>query len=240
MPNQRESRLGDRVSGRDVPEGGWVINQYDFIRGLQEETFSRRWYQREGDKFHGAGEKLDAILSMRERDPLWDSLVDEIGDVFTKTERDQRNKALKELRAIGATEGDIRSRCHAYRVKWPGISLTATALVKHWSTLGSKPAPKTPARRRDPEPSRPHRGGAHGKPGASSQTGGQAVNGQIEVFPGKGRIFRGYYYRLRSANGQVLSVSESYVTKWNAMRAARKIAAGLDVQVVDKPYVRYP
>ena len=65
------------------------------------------------------------------------------------------------------------------------------------------------------------------------------MTGQIEVFPGQGRIFRGYYYRLRSANGQVLSVSESYVTKWNAMRAARKIAAGLDVPVVDKPYVRH-
>ena len=78
----------------------------------------------------------------RARDPLGDSLVDEIGDVSTSTERGQRNKALKELRAIGATEGDIRSRCHAYRVKWPGISLTATALVKHWSTLGSKPTPR--------------------------------------------------------------------------------------------------
>jgi hypothetical protein len=77
-----------------------------------------------------------------ETDELWEALVTEMGDVLTPSERGIRNKALKELRAIGATEGDIRSRCHAYRVKWPRMSLTATALVKHWSSLGSKPPPK--------------------------------------------------------------------------------------------------
>ena len=31
-----------------------------------------------------------------------------------------------------------------------------------------------------------------------------------------------YYLRLVSANGQTLSVSEAYFSKWNAKRAARK------------------
>jgi hypothetical protein len=77
-----------------------------------------------------------------ETDELWEALVVEMGDVHTKTERGIRNTALKELRAIGASASDIRRRCQAYRVKWPRMSLTATALVKHWSSLGSEPKRK--------------------------------------------------------------------------------------------------
>lgn len=41
----------------DVPEGCWVINQYEFLRGswggdISEDYRSIRWYQREGDKLH--------------------------------------------------------------------------------------------------------------------------------------------------------------------------------------------
>jgi hypothetical protein len=75
-------------------------------------------------------------------DELWEALVTEMGDVHTKTERGIRNTALKELRAIGASASDIRRRCQAYRVKWPRMSLTATALVKHWTSLGFEPKRK--------------------------------------------------------------------------------------------------
>lgn len=39
----------------DVPEGGWVVNQYDFLRGawggdISEGYRGIRWYQREGGK----------------------------------------------------------------------------------------------------------------------------------------------------------------------------------------------
>jgi len=80
---------------------------------------------------------------IRPRDPLWDTLVDELGDVATKDERGIRNRALKQLREIGATPEDIRRRCHAYRVQWPKVSLTASALVKHWSALKAPPARDT-------------------------------------------------------------------------------------------------
>lgn len=56
---------------------------------------------------------------------------------------------------------------------------------------------------------------------------------RIEVFRGKGRIVPGWYYRLRAGNGQVLAVSESYVTHWNAKRAARRQATVLDIPWVD-------
>lgn len=50
-------------------------------------------------------------------------------------------------------------------------------------------------------------------------------------------IFRGgghqpWYVRLVSANGQVLSISEGYVSKWNAKLAARRMFPGLPVKEV--------
>lgn len=65
----------------------------------------------------------------------------------------------------------------------------------------------------------------------------------VEVFKGEGRVIPGWYYRLRAANGQTLSVSESYVTPWSARRAARKVAESLGVPVKDltkKPYRTFP
>ncbi len=69
------------------------------------------------------------------------------------------------------------------------------------------------------------------------------MSGRVEIFKGQGRILPGWYYRLVSSNGQTLTVSESYVTHWNAKRAARKVAESLRVELVDttsKPYRRYP
>jgi hypothetical protein len=41
---------------------------------------------------------------------------------------------------------------------------------------------------------------------------------RVQLFRGGGR--QPWYVRLVSQNGQVLSVSEGYATKWNAKRAA--------------------
>jgi uncharacterized protein YegP (UPF0339 family) len=43
----------------------------------------------------------------------------------------------------------------------------------------------------------------------------------VHVFKGKGR--HPWYVRLVSSNGQVLTTSEGYFSKWNAKRAARKM-----------------
>ena len=69
------------------------------------------------------------------------------------------------------------------------------------------------------------------------------MSGRVEIFKGKGRILPGYFYRLVSSNGQTLSVSESFTTKWSAKRSARKVAESLRVELVDtsvKPYRRFP
>ena len=53
----------------------------------------------------------------------------------------------------------------------------------------------------------------------------------VQVFKGQGRI-QNWYVRLVSSNGQTLAVSEGYVSKWNAMRAARRNHPGLRIVVV--------
>ena len=67
---------------------------------------------------------------------------------------------------------------------------------------------------------------------------------RVEIFRGKGRIIPGYFYRLIALNGQTMSVSESYVAAWNARRAARKVAAGLGIELRDltrqRAYRRFP
>ena len=57
---------------------------------------------------------------------------------LTRTARGAVNKALKELREIGATPSDLEAKAAAYRKTWPGMSLTPTALVKHWAQLATK------------------------------------------------------------------------------------------------------
>ncbi len=66
---------------------------------------------------------------------------------------------------------------------------------------------------------------------------------RIELFKGEGRILSGWYFRFVASNGEPMSVSESFTTKWSAKRSARKVAESLRVELVDtttKPYRRYP
>jgi len=71
-----------------------------------------------------------------------DNLFDKIAEVcgwetsnLTKSSRGQLNKAVKELRDVGATADQVGGKAAAYREKYPGIELTPTALIKHWAAL---------------------------------------------------------------------------------------------------------
>jgi hypothetical protein len=75
----------------------------------------------------------------RKPDPLWDVLEDELGKVETASERGKRNKALKELREIGATPDGLLDRIQWWRREWPDVSCTATGLVANWSVLAGTP-----------------------------------------------------------------------------------------------------
>jgi uncharacterized protein YegP (UPF0339 family) len=51
-----------------------------------------------------------------------------------------------------------------------------------------------------------------------------------------------YYYAVVGGNNQTINTSETYFSKWNALRAARKIAEAANMLIIDttvKPYKRY-
>lgn len=52
----------------------------------------------------------------------------------------------------------------------------------------------------------------------------------VEIFKGSG--VQPWYVRLVSNNGQVLSISEGYVSKWNAKRAAKRMHPDLIAKVL--------
>jgi uncharacterized protein YegP (UPF0339 family) len=58
----------------------------------------------------------------------------------------------------------------------------------------------------------------------------------VELVKGKG--FQPWFLRLKNTqNGQTLAVSEGYVSRWNAKRAARKNFAGIElIDTTVKPY----
>jgi Helix-turn-helix domain len=81
----------------------------------------------------------------RPRDLCFEALVEEVGvdpAQLTTTGRGAVNRALKELRQVGATPGEIHLRAENYRRTFPQSSLTAPALAKHWASLNRAPPPK--------------------------------------------------------------------------------------------------
>ncbi len=60
---------------------------------------------------------------------------------------------------------------------------------------------------------------------------GDGVN-TVQLYRGSGR--QPWFLRLVSPNGEILAVSEGYVTRWGARRAAAKNFAGLKVVEVAK------
>lgn len=72
----------------------------------------------------------------RQRDDLWDTLIDVCGLTGvapTGSARGAWNRARRDLAAVGATPDEIRARAAAYRRRWPGASLTPTALARRWA-----------------------------------------------------------------------------------------------------------
>jgi hypothetical protein len=55
---------------------------------------------------------------------------------LTKSARGQLNRAVSELRSIGANPAEVTIRASRYRTKFRDADLTSTALAKHWPSLG--------------------------------------------------------------------------------------------------------
>lgn len=75
-------------------------------------------------------------LRVRAPDLVWDATLEVCGLAGaepTPTERGRWNKAVKDLKAAGATPQEIRARAQAYRRRWPKIDLTPMALASNWN-----------------------------------------------------------------------------------------------------------
>lgn len=57
-------------------------------------------------------------------------------DQLTRDERGRANRAVKQLRELGATAEQIYAREKAYRSRSPGFPLTPQTLTKSWTALG--------------------------------------------------------------------------------------------------------
>lgn len=82
----------------------------------------------------------------RKPDHVFDALI-EIegllpGDKITDTHRGALNRAAKELRKVGADAEEIHRRARAWPQRFPGATLTASALVRRWGQL-ARPAVDT-------------------------------------------------------------------------------------------------
>lgn len=83
-------------------------------------------------------EELPASATRKQPDKTFEVVAEVCGislKGMTRSARGQLNKAAKELREIEATPELIRSKAAAYRKQYPNISLTPTALIKHWSSF---------------------------------------------------------------------------------------------------------
>lgn len=90
------------------------------------------------------------VTPLRPRDEIFDAIVEVCGidaKQLTPAGRGPINKAVKELREVGATAGQITLRARNYRQQYRDANLTPIALAKHWASLGNgRPSsrPSTP------------------------------------------------------------------------------------------------
>jgi hypothetical protein len=71
-------------------------------------------------------------------DPLRESVLEVCGwepSSITSSALGSLNKAVRDLRGVGATAEDVYTRANRYQAQWSAV-LTPMALAKHWASLG--------------------------------------------------------------------------------------------------------
>jgi hypothetical protein len=77
----------------------------------------------------------------RPRDPLWDAFVDGLGyGPETKPERGKWNRAIKELRDVGATYEQVRAVIDEHGRRWE-VECTPQSVTRNWSLLSRSARP---------------------------------------------------------------------------------------------------
>lgn len=81
----------------------------------------------------------------RARNEVWDAVCLVTGtdsSKLTVSGASSLGKVVKELKEVGATPDEIKVRARRYVNRYPNISLTPTALTKHWANLGESDRPR--------------------------------------------------------------------------------------------------
>ena len=107
--------------------GGGASNHIDKNKNLEPKTFAAAAPPRKP----------------REPDLVWEAVLEVCGieqASLTKSGRGAANTAVADIKAAGGTPADVRSRAVEFRRNWPGITLTPSALAKHWAGLRSATA----------------------------------------------------------------------------------------------------
>jgi hypothetical protein len=82
--------------------------------------------------------------SGRPRDLLFEALMDACRidrESLTDSSRGAYNRALKDIRTVGAEPCDVYERAGNYRMHFPHATLTPPALAKHWALCAQGPRP---------------------------------------------------------------------------------------------------
>ncbi len=80
--------------------------------------------------------------NLRPRDLTWEATLAACGvdqGELTASARSAANQAVKQLRDIGVEPAEIHRRAQIYRQKWPDMSLTPSALARHWAECAHPP-----------------------------------------------------------------------------------------------------
>lgn len=82
-------------------------------------------------------EQQQSVKPHMRRDALWDAVMQACAveaESITKSARGAYNAAVGELRALGVDPAEVLVRGNVYRaIKFPGVPITPTALVRHWA-----------------------------------------------------------------------------------------------------------
>lgn len=76
-----------------------------------------------------------------EIDEVWEALIEVMGwnrNEVTAPMRGILNRAVRDLKEVGATREEIMRRAEVYADRFSGVALTPTALVKWWAECGRK------------------------------------------------------------------------------------------------------
>jgi len=82
-----------------------------------------------------------SVAPLRKLDLIFETLAEVEGSHLadlTRSHRGALNKAAKELRDLEVEPGEIPRRARAFGRRYPGATLTALALVRHWGELNGR------------------------------------------------------------------------------------------------------